>query len=262
MRRLFIALSLLVAVQVSATSCITVIHNGLDFFANAEAVFFARAEIGFDGICVFRADEVLRGAWNVGDAVSFRPRECEVVRDGERYLIARRRCALPSTAEPCFSFADQGQTEKLLHYLANVHPETHETIMAAFLRWYRHEGVLPDFAEWLDTAAVRPRAELDDQFAYALIEELRSMFSELRLFATHKDIEAFARDQLQAVAPLMEAFPAGLAEEFDVRMARALGDDAPMRDELEEAVCDALSAATESDAWRNMRAEVFEKPEQ
>lgn len=256
MRPLLLLLSLLTAMPVSATTCITVKHQGLWFFAESESVFIARAESSFDGVWVLRVEQVLRGTVRLGEGISFRPGLCEIVRDGERYLVASREtCA---TDERCFNFADETQTEGLLHYLANAHPETHETVMAAFLRWYRDEMSLRDFAEWIDTASVRRRAALDDEFAYGLIEELRDTFSELRPFARHADDESFAREALREVARLMEQFPPGLAEEFDARMAQASADDAPARDDLEELLRNALSAARESEAWQKMRARVVD----
>lgn len=255
MRRLALALYLMMAVRGTATSCVTVVPDAPLFFKDAESVFFARAEVTLQGPHVFHADEIVRGTMKLGETVSVQRRDCVFVNSGERYFMVRAKC---DQAEECVRFADESHAPALLHYLANAHAENHEAVMAMFLRWHRQELSLAEIGEWLDTVAAQPRSQCDDELVLWLASELSDFVTDLRLFAEHLDGgDAFARPLLHDVARVMEEFPPGPAADFDAR-AEEVGEDAPRREELEDQLREALRGARESAEWRKKSEEAYE----
>jgi hypothetical protein len=223
----------------------------LPFFAHGESVFFARAEMGLDDTYVTSRPDHSR-LNEIGRRRRDQAQECVFIAEGERYLVVRAACHQPT---PCVRFVAESGAAVLLQYLADAHPETHETVIAAFLRWYREEISLTEFANWLETASIQPRSEYDDGFVDDLVTSFSDVMSDLSFFAEHVEIDAFARTQLQSLARLLEEFPPGLAADFDAR-AELAGEDAPRREDLQDTVRHAISVAQKSAAWRHLSEEV------
>lgn len=252
-RAAVIVLYLIATLQVAADSCITVSLSGFDFFRGSESVFFARAERTPGGSSLLRADQIIRGPRALGDTVSVPRQPCVFVAEGRRYLVAEWKCE----TEPvmCLTFVEESRSDEKLRYLANAHAETHETVMAAFLRWYRFEITFETFNEWLDTVSIQARSDTEDKFLAEVVSDLGEVFRGLEFFSRHIDIDDYARTALRDVAQQMEKFPPGLAEEFDARVAKE--EDALLRSDLESELRWAIRAVRESDEWRERGDEAY-----
>lgn len=256
MARLVFAFCLMIALPASATSCVTPIPDRYQFFRDAESVFFARAEVLLEDPYVFRAGEILHGAMRIGETVSVPRRTCLFVRDQERYLVVRGTC---DRSEECVRFAGEAHVPALLHYFSNAHPETHEDVMATFLRWYRDEIPLAELGEWMETVSAQPRSKVDDELVLWLAAELSDVAADLRTFAEQLERpDAFTRPVLHEVARLMEEFPPGLAADFDGRVDPA-DEDALQREDLEDQLSEAIAAAQKSADWSRNLEEAYDR---
>ena len=227
--------------------CITVTVHPTDFFANARAIFHARAVVRDQVLVVERT---VLGDVPPGARFSYPPHvRCNIPEDGKGYLVGQY-CR---EDEPCAErWVDETDAPRMFAFMKQSHAETHETVMAAARQWLRGDRSLDDLREWIDTTAIKPRGKEDDEFLLGFLRQLRQVLDELNeIESCDPSLVLLLRQrELAPVAPLLASFPKGTVEEFDLRLEESGNDDAKWRGDYNDELMLALENALESAEWR------------
>ncbi len=214
--------------------CITVTWRGVDFVTHSTAVGYAR----WDDHGYFVVESAIRGDWKANDTVAYEPRQCDFLQPAKLYLISRicshEECRIAPVAERDFP--------RLLDYMRNEHDETQESIRAEAVAWLNGSLSLADFREWVKYAGVKPRSDVEDEFARSLIIEFDGLGFEMSWIPKGASIDAQLLRDLERWA---REFPAARPEEFDAKFSD--DDDSPRWDDyagqLEDAITKTRTAA-------------------
>ena len=238
------ALLLLFAAPSALACCITYAPHATDFFAYTNAVFYGRANNAGE---FFIIESVVSGEMN-SDHLDYGPlSQCSRVEDDKLYLIVR----FCEREKPCaHRWVAESETPRMIEFLKRAHRETHETVIAATLKWLRGETSLDAFRDWIETTAITPRGEDDDEFLLEFLAQVRSVLWDLNEIASRDSslADLLRQTELPAFARALSSFPPGTQKEFDARVDEN-AEDPKWRADYEEDVLDALKSAVASPAW-------------
>ena len=241
---LIFVIAIAIAGSAPATSCITITRHPTDFLSNMRAMFYGRASHADQ---MFHVERVVRGKIRVGQRFPYPESICSRPEDGELYLMVQSCWE----GEGCgVGFVKEEEAPRMMQFLAHAHRETHETVMAATLKWLRGEMPLDRFDDWINTVSIRSRASKDDGFLLRLLEELRNvLWSFERIEACDPSLIPPMRRGLDPFEKQLKTFPPGLAEEFDRHLEEGGDDEAWTRSSYEYDMLEWLKHVQRSEAW-------------